>query len=249
MKRSWAILLLSVSMAFLAGCAKLAAILPNTYAGNGAIATDVRQPGTFQSVELDGAYDVVLTQGAASEVRIETDQNLLPHIQTMVSNGTLTVESDGNIEPSKSILVYISSPNYRSVESNGSSDIRGATPIASDELKLALDGSGSYTLGLNVKRLKSEIEGSGTISLTGMAGNHSSEINGSGDLRTDSLAVDSATIAISGSGDARVNVRSRLDASINGAARVRYRGPVTDVHTEISGSGSVDRASSSPTMN
>ncbi|MFI5202485.1 MAG: head GIN domain-containing protein [Candidatus Kapaibacterium sp.] len=243
MKKSWAILLLSVSMGFIAGCAKLAALLPNTYAGNGAIATDVRQPGQFQSVELDGAYDVVLTQGAASEVRIETDKNLLEHIQTTVSNGTLTVESDGNLEPSKSIRVYISSQNYRSVESNGSSDISGATPITSDELKLALDGSGSYNLGVNVKRLKSEIEGSGTISLTGSAGAHSSQIDGSGDLRTDSLTVDTAKIDISGSGDARVNVRSRLDASISGSGGIRYRGPVTDVHTSISGSGSVDRAS------
>ncbi len=223
MKRSLAACFSLATIAlFFASCGKLAALIPATYHGNGTVVTDVRKPGEFQAVELDGAYDVVLTQGPITEVRIETDTNLLDRIKTSVSDGKLTIESSGNLQPSKSITVSISSPNYRSIESNGSSDIRGATPIVSPDLNLTLDGSGSYTLGLSVKALKSSIAGSGTITLNGSAQSHSAEIDGSGDLHTDSLVVNEAKIDISGSGDAAMNVLSRLDASISGSGGVRY---------------------------
>ncbi len=240
MKKSILLSLILLSLTAVS-CRRLAAFLPNTYDGNGTITSDVRTPGTFASLELDGAYNVVLTQGSTSEVRVETDQNLLGHIKTSVQDGKLVVESDGNLLPSKRITLYITSPNYSSIEANGSADIRSTTPITAPELKLALNGSGSYTLGLNVNHLTSEIEGAGTITLSGTAREHSIEIDGSGNLLTDQLAVDTASIEISGSGDASMNVASRLEAAISGSGRVRYRGPVTDIHTDISGSGSVSR--------
>jgi len=230
-----------VCFVFFAGCAKLVALIPNTYTGNGAVATEVRQAGPFQSVELDGTYEVTLTQGLTTEVRIETDTNLLSHITTTVKDGKLTIQSDGNLQPTKGIVVSITSPNYTSVESDGSSDIHGATPIVSDDLKLALDGSGSYDLGVNVKHLKSEIAGSGKMALHGISGDHSMEIDGSGNIDADSLTSQTAKIEISGSGEASLNVNTRLVASISGSGGVKYRGPVQDVHSSISGSGSVDR--------
>jgi hypothetical protein len=234
-------IVLAVLIFSLAGCSKFSAFLPNTYTGNGTISIDTRNTGAFQAVELDGDYDVTLTQGLTTEVRIETDNNLLSHISTTVKDGKLIVKSDGNLQPTKNVAVFITSPNFNSIESEGSSDILGATPIVSDDLKLSLDGSGSYNLGVNVKHLKSDIEGSGTITLHGMTGDHKIEIDGSGDIRADSLTSDRAKIDISGSGDASLNVNTRLDASISGSGGVKYRGAVTDVHTDISGSGSVGR--------
>ena len=231
----------ALTLLALLGCAKFTAFIPGTYTGNGTITTDTRNTGPFQSVELDGAYDVTITQGLTTEVKIETDQNLLSHISTTVKDGKLTVKSDGNLQPTKAVNVSITSPNFNSIESDGSSDIHGATPLVSDNLVLELDGSGSFDLGVNVKKLKSNIEGSGTMKLYGITQEHSAEIAGSGDIIADSLSSDRSKIDIEGSGDARVNVTTRLDASIAGSGGIKYRGPVTDVHTDISGSGSVGR--------
>jgi hypothetical protein len=246
MKKSHIIILL-LSLSF-AGCTKFFSSVFENYSGNGVITSEVRPSDKFQSIKLEGAYDVTITQGPTSQVRIETDKNLLPHITTSVSNGKLTVSSEGNLQPTKNINVFITSPNYHSIEVEGSSDVRSTSTISSDELSLLLEGSGSFALGVEAKTLKSDIEGSGTITLTGSAQDHSMEIDGSGDLHSDSLVVNTAKINISGSGDASLNVLSQLDASINGSGGVRYRGPVTNVHTSISGSGSVDRASDTSAM-
>jgi hypothetical protein len=223
-------------------CVKLTAVLA-IHEGDGKITVDTRHPGDFHSVDLEGSYDVTIVQGPQSEVRIETDNNLLQNITTTIKNGELTISSEGNLQPTKGINVTISSPNYDAVNVEGSSDVKGSTPITSDDLKLVLEGSGSFNLEVHTQHLRSSIEGSGDITLSGNAGKHSVEIDGSGDLSAGKLTADTTKIDVNGSGDASVNVASRLDASISGSGSVRYKGDVKDVHTSIEGSGSVDRAS------
>ncbi len=222
-------------------CGKLSAVLA-IHDGDGKITTDTRNPGEFHSVDLEGAYDVTIVQGPASEVRIETDQNLFQNITTTIKNGVLTISSEGILRPTKNVAVTITSPNYNAVDIEGSSDVKASTPITSDNLKLDLEGSGSFNLEVHTQHLKSEIEGSGDIKLSGNANSHSVEIDGSGDLSAGNLAADTTKVEINGSGDASLNVQNRLDASIAGSGSVRYRGDVKDVHTSIEGSGSVDRA-------
>jgi hypothetical protein len=226
----------------IASCTKLSSTFLGMKYGEGKITVDTRHPGEFNSVDLEGAYDVTIVQGPQSEIRIETDSNLIENITSTIKNGKLTISSDGNLHPTKSIAVTITSPNYRSVNVEGSSDVRAATPITSDDLALSLEGSGSFNLEVHAQHLKSQIDGSGDITLSGDARNHSAGIDGSGDIAAAKLTSDTATIDVAGSGDATLNVSKRLDASIAGSGSVRYRGDVREVHTSIEGSGSVDRA-------
>jgi hypothetical protein len=224
-------------------CLKLSSALFAIHYGNGKIAVDTRHPGEFTSVDLDGAYDVTIVQGPQSEVRIETDSNLIGSITSVIKNGKLTISSEGNLNPTKSISVTITSPNYESVDVEGSSDVKALTPITSDDLSLLLEGSGSFNLEVHAKHLNSQIDGSGDITLAGDARSHTAGIDGSGDIAAAKLTADSTTIDVTGSGDAKLNVSKRLYASIAGSGDVRYLGDVKDIQTSIEGSGSVDRAS------
>jgi hypothetical protein len=223
------------------GCGRLSSHVFETYSGNGTITTEQRQVGTFQGVEFEGAYEVVLTQGPTTDVRIETDNNLLEHITTTIEKGRLIVSSEGNLSPTKAIKVYITNPNFNAVNVAGSAHVRSTTPITSDKLSFDLAGSGDYDLEIHVKKLASDIAGSGSIKLTGDAASHSIDIAGSGDLLADSLRTETANVDIAGSGYAKVYVSKRLDASIAGSGNVRYHGVVTDVHSSIMGSGKVER--------
>jgi hypothetical protein len=220
---------------------KLSSALLHSYSGDGKISVDTRPLESFSSVDLEGAYDVILVQGPKSEVSIETDNNLLTHITSTVDNGKLTVSSEGILSPTKSVKVTITSPNFRTIDIEGSSDISASTPITSDDLTLQLEGAGDFNLEVHAKRLHSQIEGSGSMMLVGDAQSHSIEIDGSGDLSCKKLLADSTKIEVAGSGDADVNVSKRLQASIAGSGSVRYQGAVTDIHTSITGSGSIDR--------
>ena len=223
-------------------CGKFSPAIFAIHEGNGKITAETLHPGEFHSVDLGGEYEVTIVQGPESEVRIETDQNLLQNITTTIKNGGLTISSEGYLRPTKSIFITITSPNYSAVDIEGSSDVKASTPITSDDLSLDLEGSGSFNMEVHAQRLKSSIEGSGDIKLTGDTHSHSVEIDGSGDLAAGKLSTDTTKIEVNGSGDATLNVASHLSASIAGSGSVRYTGDVKDVHTNIEGSGSVDRA-------
>ncbi len=223
-------------------CGKFSSAIFAIHEGNGKITVESLHPGEFHSVDLGGAYDVMIVQGPESEVRIETDSNLFQHITTGIKNGELTISSEGILRPTKNIAVTITSPNYTAIDIEGSSDVKASTPITSNDLQLDLEGSGSFNMEVHALRLKSSIEGSGDIKLTGDTHSHSVVIDGSGDLAAGNLTSDTTKIEVNGSGDAALNVASRLDASITGSGSVRYKGDVKDVHTSITGSGSVDRA-------
>ncbi len=223
-------------------CMKLSSAVLAIHDGDGKITTDTRHPGSFHSVDLEGAYDVTIVQGPESEVRIETDQNLLGNITTSIKNGKLIVSSEGNLRPTKNIAITITNPDYQALNVEGSSDVKATTPITSIDLSLAIDGSGSFNLEVHAQHLTSQIEGSGDMKLAGDTRTHAAEIDGSGDIAASKLTTDSTKIKINGSGDASLNVASRLVASTSGSGSIRYTGDVKDVHTSIEGSGSVDRA-------
>ncbi|MDP4199278.1 MAG: head GIN domain-containing protein [Bacteroidota bacterium] len=226
----------------LSGCGRNISTVFETYTGNGTIITDQRTPGKFQSIELEGEYEVILSQGEPSGIRIEADKNLLEHITTTVKDGKLTVSSEGNLRPTKTIRLYISTPTYSAIDLAGSGEIHATTPITSDRLSLELSGSGTYDLQVKAKDLTTTISGSGSIKLAGSAESHIGEIAGSGNLIADSLYSGTSKIDVTGSGGADVNVSRRLDASIAGSGNIHYIGGVTDVHTSIAGSGTVERA-------
>ena len=210
--------------------------------GNGHIVNTTREVTSFNGVEFDGSFEVILTQGPTTSLRIETDSNLLPYIKSDVEKGkTLIVHSEGNLHPTKDIIVYISSPNYRSVEIDGSAQIHATTPISSDSLSLEVHGSGKYDLEVHVTKLSSDIAGSGRFFLRGNATSHTIDVAGSGDIRADSLLTESTKVDISGSGKAILQVSRELDASVSGSGNVRYKGSVSQLHTSISGSGSVEK--------
>src|SRR5436190_3819392 len=164
-------------------CNRIASAFAPSIEGDGNITTETRQTPAFESVEFEGAYIVVLTQGPTQDVRIETDKNILSHITSTVAGGKLTISSEGNLEPTSTIKVYVTNPTFTGIESDGSSKVSATTPINSNTLSLGIAGSGNYNLEVHTKKLSTDISGSGTMELKGDAAQHSMDIAGSGNIK------------------------------------------------------------------
>jgi hypothetical protein len=224
-----------------AGCMGFGSGFGPTIDGKGPVQSEARQVGAFNRVELEGSYEVILTQSAGpSGVTLHTNANILPYLKTEIRDGKLVVTSDANIHPTERIKVEIASPDFRAIDIAGAADVHATTPITTEGLSLGLAGAGSYDLEVHATTLKSEISGSGRLALRGTAATHTVDIAGSGDLIADRLETESSKIDVAGSGDAKVFVKSKLDASIAGSGSIHYKGGAKQVHTSVSGSGSVD---------
>ena len=107
-------------------------------------------------------------------------------------------------------------------------------------MALSISGSSDAQLnGLDTEQLRVAITGSGDVSASGKAGKFNLSIAGSGSVQARELAAADVEISIAGSGDARVHADKTLAVSIAGSGDVEYGGAAAITRSRIAGSGSV----------
>ena len=189
--------------------------------GSGVLALQERTVKTFQAIEIAGSADVDVSIGEPQSVIIETDDNILPLIETEVRGDTLVIRTVSNTsiisEHPIHVIIIVKSL---------------------DTVRIA--GSGNMNIeGLAAEKLQIELPGSGNITATGTAERVVVSLGGSGNILCGDLAAQSAEININGSGNVTVDTSESLDVHISGSGNVHYRGNPAIINKSVSGSGSV----------
>lgn len=212
--------------------------------GNGNIQSQERTVSSFNKVEVHGSIDVIVIQGDLKPVRIEADENLIEYIEIIQKGNELTIKNrdDYNLQSSKDIKVYVTSPVFRSIDVSGACDIIGQTKIDSKEdLQLSVSGAGEINMEVDVPEIKTNISGSGTVTLKGETREFNLGLSGAGNAHCYNLLSENTKVDISGAGDAEVYASVKLDAEVSGAGTVSYKGNAKSVKQEVSGAGSVKK--------
>lgn len=233
--------------------------------GSGTIISEQRAIDGVQNIRLSTVGHATVRIGDKDEIIIETDDNLLPYIETRVSNGTLTIstKSGYNVRGTAGIRYSITVRALRGVASSSSGDIT-VLPLSTDRLEISASSSGDILLE-NVEAEFTDISSSssGDISIGTFRGDEiDGRLSSSGDLRIEGgevfrqrvrisssgsydgreLRSRDADIRTSSSGDARVWVTDRLRASTSSSGSIYYRGDPR-VDAQSSSSGKVKRVS------
>lgn len=216
--------------------------------GNGAIKKQTRAIGNFTGVSLSLPADVELRIGNAEGIAIETDDNLLPLIETVVDDGVLKIRPNKrnlNLQ-SRHMKIVV---NARSVDSL---TLAGSGSISSDALrgsKLAfkVGGSGSIKVkGIDGDAVSIGLGGSGDFqSGPGTVNTLSVNIGGSGDVNAGQVKSREASVSVAGSGEATVWASDNLSVSIAGSGDVNYYGD-PKISRRVVGSGSTNKLSGAP---
>ncbi|MEZ4868029.1 MAG: head GIN domain-containing protein [Caldilineaceae bacterium] len=226
-----AILLLTVGL--LSGCSFVR--------GSGHVISEMRNVSNFDRIDLSGSGDVIITQGEEESLTVETDDNLMPHIVTTVSGGTLHLGQRNepfNILDPTQLTFRVQVKDLTGVDISGSGSV-SAGAITTDRLALDISGSGTIKLEqLTADQVTATISGSGSAQMAGTAPQSTIEISGSGATRFGDLRSDQIDINVSGSGTATVWAMETLDVHLSGSGSVSYYGNPT-VNSSASGSGTV----------
>jgi hypothetical protein len=208
--------------------------------GSGLIVEEIREVNSFHSVEIRGSCDFYFVQGATQELRVITDDNILPLILTRVRHdGTLVIDAKSSYSSQAGVKVYASMVEIRGFSIAGSGSINSESPFSPRELHLVIAGSGKIFMSVRAHKIWSAIAGSGSIHLTGKSEYHNVTIAGSGSLEALDLIVSSYDIQVPGSGECRIHVEDVLNVVIAGSGKVFYRGYPSIINTTIAGSGEV----------
>lgn len=215
--------------------------------GSGTIKTERRSVAGFTGISLALGGLVEIQQGSTEGVSIETDDNLLGLIETVVENGTLKIRAAHRNASftSNKMKFTVNLKTIDSLDIAGSGDIR-ADSLKAAELKANIAGSGDIQIrSLEVDGLKVSIAGSGDFVAGGHARNLRASVAGSGDIMAEKLDTKTAEVSIAGSGDATVWVRESLTVRVDGSGDVNYYGDAR-VTKSIRGSGSIKQLGAAP---
>ncbi|SHH06240.1 head GIN domain-containing protein [Massilia sp. CF038] len=216
--------------------------------GSGVIKTQKRELAHFTGVNLSLPANMELRIGTTESVTIETDDNLLAQVETVIENGTLKirpVKRTSNFT-TRAMKIIVTAKEINRIALGGSGS------IASDALKagkLAIDLGGSGTI--NLKALEADtvsvsVGGSGNLKTGGgNAGTVSISIGGSGDVDLGQVKSREASVSVAGSGEATVWASDVLSVTIAGSGDVNYFGD-PKISRSVVGSGGTKRLGGAP---
>ncbi len=210
----------------------------------------------FKSIYNNSGYTVYLKQTNKQEVKVEALTEIYELTTIFVENGILMINVErkpenanksiwakiDDIKVNPTMKVYVSVKNIGELQVNGSGKIISENSLASPFLNLSISGSGSMDLDVKGDVIKAEVSGSGKLGVKGYANSFEGVVSGSGSINSFNCPVEKATVKVSGSGLAEMNVTDTISATVVGNGSVKHKGNTKTATKKIYGSGTVDRA-------
>lgn len=227
------------ALLFASGCT----IPFNSIAGSGHVTTETRSLSNFDTVTFAGFGDLNIIQGDTESLTIQAEDNIMPYITTVVTNGTLVIGFDRRygsdlIRPTQPIKFSLTLKKLSALELSGAGSIQSAS-LKTDRLAVQVRGAGNIKIdNLEAVSLTTALSGAGNLNIAGQVVSLDSRLTGLGSLEAGDLKIQSAQIMVSGAGSATVDATASLDITLSGVGSVAYYGS-PKLTQKISGIGSV----------
>lgn len=216
--------------------------------GSGVLKKESRNLGHFTGVSFSLPGKLDLRMGNTEAITIETDDNLLAQIETVVENGVLHIrpaKRNANLH-SRHMKFVVNATAIDLVTLGGSGSIE-SDALRGKEVKFKLGGSGSIDVkGIEAEAVSVGVGGSGNFkSGGGNVERMTVSIGGSGDVDVGKVRSKGASISVAGSGEAVVWATEALNATIAGSGDVHYYGN-PQVSRTVLGSGNTWQLAAAP---
>ena len=220
-----------------------AASATKTMADDGMESSEIKG---FSKVWLNSSSDVRISMGNIFSVVMTGDKQKIDNTILALKRDTLIIKhkeenQSHNYDNDQLMLVTIVMPNIEEVKINGSGNV-SITGVDSEELDLAINGSGDLNVEGRSEELELSINGSGDISMDMIDGkNVGVSIHGSGNVTFGGGTCQSFKISIYGSGDVDADKIQCIDVDVSvvGSGNISVYAS-NSVTLDSRGSGGVD---------
>ena len=207
-----------------------------------------RQVSGYHEIQSSGPFNVHIKIGGTESLRITGPSEILKETETVVKDGKLDIKFKHHYDwdhsniGKESIDVYITAKSLSALAEAGSGTITSDGTVSGENVSIILSGSGSIAATVKSGALSIAISGSGSVNLNGSATEAKIVLTGSGALNAKGLTIGSASVAITGSGNANFSADKSISAHIVGSGNVTYSGNATVTSVKTLGSGRVNKA-------
>jgi hypothetical protein len=211
--------------------------------GSGNLTTETRPVSDFNTIRLDGAGRLLISQGSSESLEIQAEDNLINELTSQVEGNTLVLGYQErpwrkSILPTRPVVYNLVVTDLVKLIVNGAGDI-DLQSLQTEVLVLEINGAGNFEItDLTAENLSVNLTGTGSITVSGVVAEQKVNLDGAGSHQAGDLQTRSTAIEINGLGSGTVWATESLEISINGGGTVSYYGS-PNVSQEITGLGDV----------
>ncbi len=137
-------------------------------AGSGNVVQEERRVDPFSKIEFRGAGTLAIRQGEKQSVSIKTDDNLLTIIDTVVTDGKLTIKPNNDLSNfTLSVEVVVTNIDELKISGVGTMNLEA---IEADDLTVTISGAATIVGNGKVKNLTVKSSGALQIQHQGLGG-------------------------------------------------------------------------------
>jgi hypothetical protein len=206
--------------------------------GDGNVVKEDRDVSGFASIEVSGAFNVLLYQGDTESLTVEADENLVPLIITRVRGNRLEIYTEEKIREATEMNIFLTFKQLEMIDLSGAVSLKGEEILEFDELDIDGSGATEVWLKMNAQELETDFSGASDVHLVGSANKARFDVSGASEIRAYDFVIAHCEIEVSGAAEADIHVTGNLDVEVSGAATLRYKGS-PQVRSDISGAGSL----------
>ncbi len=216
--------------------------------------------GAATIIELSGAIDMTLRQGAVPSMTVRGEQRLLGNVDTVQEGNTLQIGVKGMLLHKRlplQVIVVLPSLDTLRIRGSGDSTING---FSGERIEVQVHGTGNVKFNGRYKEVDAQVRGSGELEMNGGASDKvdvalagsgeltvvgsckqfTAEQTGSGELDAEYLASEMASVVLRGSGTSVVQATKSVDVTVSGSGGVTVFGNPNERNVSRTGSGDVD---------
>jgi len=231
----------------------------------GDVITEEKYFTDFDRVEVEGAYEVTVTQSDSFSIIISADADLFDYIAVSKRGDTLRIYLDPRhiftdfTLQAETLRAEITMPALYGLELSGACkgtitgfqssetfhlEVSGASSldmnnVQSGDADFEVSGASAVTGNVTADDMEFDVSGTSKIELAGLANDITFVISGASNVNLSAFPFDDADIQLSGASQATVNLKGRLDAALSGASSLYFQGNPAMGDITVSGASTV----------
>ncbi len=214
-------LLVAVLAASLAGC-----FMSVSLEGSGFLVTQEEPLAGFDRVEASHAFDVDVVQGAAFSVIVETDDNVVEHLDVRVEGDTLVLGLKRGSYSLRDVTLRadVTLPALTGIELSGASRAHLTDIDTPDRFRASCSGASSLDGRLRAGDAEFGLSGASRVELTGGCDTLDLGLSGASNAQLLGFTAREADVSASGASQVRLHATDGLTVNASGASHVTYAG-------------------------
>ena len=197
----------------------------------------------FVGIDISTDFKAIVTKADQFSVRIESDDNLMPHILVEKRGGVLVVKHAGNLNiQGKEILVaHISMPNLESVRGSSDAIIELTNKFKIKHLLVELSSDSVLKGEIDVENLEAKLSGDSYLTFWGTANKVEAQLRGDSVIKNYDFVINQLDLDLRGDSVAELTIEDQMKVNLNGDSEMRYKGSPNIVQQSVRGDSEIYR--------